>query len=646
MNIGFQKFCSLLTLLHKKLLFFTDVFPMPLRPSYDLNSLPRTEADTTSCVPSHLQFTTNKANCFENNQLLEIQKFLTGESSSKENDKQGDFFMSTGDVAIHKPGGELLQSIVESASAGISTPYKENKDSDHESDRGIDLNQTPQQKPPKRRKHRPKVIIEGKPKRTPKLATPKNTEPKESRTGKRKYVRKNIEKESSSQLADGASETTYHNAGIGAKSCRRVLDFDLEKTKDEKQGKSVAQQDKMQQGNMRTSDLTFGFQGTHMATRTNHVSKMKSAELIDLENEVMVENQILGTMSHPKPSMNHMPSNYIIPPEVQESAAPLATRGDRQLKNLHVIKRHVDSGYEYAPMPQHSHAEGIGKHAIRANTNGENHEKTKESVSQGACQSALKALAPPNEGRGSKREYCHNIQQTHLCTNNPPSSLLCQETFELDGHQETSGTISKERHKKQKVDNRYLSIHDMPCNVTTVEECLGRVERKRANVAKSSGFAAALNHTILNSYIGSNRMSERDNNGIKCTSDRFIESIDSGHSLPKQQVPFKSNSFQEITQGLSFSTNSTIETCNQLVSSPPRKSSQREKRQVLQTQEPKSAKKQTVGSTALESTLSSTDKMLQEQDSLYDHQQSSAKTLGTFHLKNPVKSLFKLIIFH
>lgn len=164
MNIGFQKFCSLLTLLHKKLLFFTDVFPMPLRPSYDLNSLPRTEADTTSCVPSHLQFTTNKAKCLENNQLLEIQKSLTGESSSKENDKHVDFFMSIGDVAIHKPGGELLQSIVESASAGISTPYKENKDSDHESDRGIDLNQTPQQKPPKRRKHRPKVIIEGKPK--------------------------------------------------------------------------------------------------------------------------------------------------------------------------------------------------------------------------------------------------------------------------------------------------------------------------------------------------------------------------------------------------------------------------------------------------------------------------------------------------
>ncbi|KAM5548653.1 transcriptional activator DEMETER-like [Rosa sericea] len=591
-----------------------NVFPMPLRPSYDLNlnSSPRTEADTTSCVPSQLQFTPYRANRMENNHLSAIQTSLLGESSSKENDKQVDFFTSTGDVAIQKHGGELLQNIVESASATISTPYKENKDSDHESDRGIDLNQTAQHKTPKRRKHRPKVIIEGKPKRTPKPATAKNAEPKESRTGKRKYVRKNIQKESSSQLVDGTSEATYHNAGIAAKSCRRVLDFDLEMTTVEKQGKAAR----------------------------NNQSKMKSAKLIDLENEVMVENQRLETMSHPSPSMSHLPSNYIILPEGQESAVPHATRGDTQINNLHVTKRHADSRYEYAPMLQHGQAEGVGKHAVRAKTNGENHEKTKESVNQGAYQSALKALAPANEGRGSKREYCHNIQQTHLCSNNLPSSLLCQETFELDGHQESSCTISKASHKKQKVDNRYLSIHDMPFKVTAVEDGLGRVERKRANDANSNGFAAALNHTILNSYIGSNRMKERENNGVnKCTSDRFIESIASEHDSPKQQMPFKSNSCKEITQVLSFSTNSTMETCKQLVLSPPRKSSRRGKRQELQTQEPKSATKQTVVSTVLESALSSTDKRLQEQDFLYDHQRSSAKTLGL-----PLRTIYPSIM--
>ncbi|WOL08612.1 hypothetical protein Cni_G17365 [Canna indica] len=51
---------------------------------------------------------------------------------------------------------------------------------------GIDLNNTPRQKP-KRKKHRPKVIREDKLARTPKPATPKPANP----SGKRKYVRRN-----------------------------------------------------------------------------------------------------------------------------------------------------------------------------------------------------------------------------------------------------------------------------------------------------------------------------------------------------------------------------------------------------------------------------------------------------------------------
>ncbi|WOK96342.1 hypothetical protein Cni_G05049 [Canna indica] len=51
---------------------------------------------------------------------------------------------------------------------------------------GIDPNKTPQQKP-KRKKHRPKVIREAKPARTPKPATPKSANP----SGKRKYIRRN-----------------------------------------------------------------------------------------------------------------------------------------------------------------------------------------------------------------------------------------------------------------------------------------------------------------------------------------------------------------------------------------------------------------------------------------------------------------------
>ncbi|XP_073006839.1 protein ROS1A-like isoform X1 [Typha latifolia] len=97
---------------------------------------------------------------------------------------------------------------------------------------GIDLNKTPQQKP-KRKKHRPKVIKEGKPAKTPKPRTPKPVTPKpainkeEKPTGKRKYVRKKKDQNStveppvSGEVADSCS-------GSGIKSVRRCLNFDNE----------------------------------------------------------------------------------------------------------------------------------------------------------------------------------------------------------------------------------------------------------------------------------------------------------------------------------------------------------------------------------------------------------------------------------
>ncbi|KAJ4847399.1 hypothetical protein Tsubulata_038589, partial [Turnera subulata] len=65
------------------------------------------------------------------------------------------------------------------------TETKENDYPEKEGCRDIDLNKTPQQKP-RKKKHRPKVIAEDTPRRTPKAAA----SPKENPTGKRKYVRK------------------------------------------------------------------------------------------------------------------------------------------------------------------------------------------------------------------------------------------------------------------------------------------------------------------------------------------------------------------------------------------------------------------------------------------------------------------------
>lgn len=84
------------------------------------------------------------------------------------------------------------------------------------------VNDTPQQKP-KRRKHRPKVVTEGKPKRERKAATPKT---EGASTGKRRYVRRTgVEK---------STETPEETSGVvhpspdqeSKKTCKRKLEFD------------------------------------------------------------------------------------------------------------------------------------------------------------------------------------------------------------------------------------------------------------------------------------------------------------------------------------------------------------------------------------------------------------------------------------
>ncbi|WZZ49180.1 hypothetical protein YC2023_049287 [Brassica napus] len=98
---------------------------------------------------------------------------------------------------------------------------------------------------PKRKKHRPKVVREAKPKRDIKPKTPKKpaaaaVEGEESKTPKRKYARKKKEAgedqeeytpvEESSGAAAEDKESSAHD---GKKACRRALEFDDESLKSE-----------------------------------------------------------------------------------------------------------------------------------------------------------------------------------------------------------------------------------------------------------------------------------------------------------------------------------------------------------------------------------------------------------------------------
>ncbi|XP_020972380.1 protein ROS1 isoform X2 [Arachis ipaensis] len=84
----------------------------------------------------------------------------------------------------------------------------------------IQVESTPQSKQ-KRRKHRPKVIVEGTPKRTRKSAEEKNVQLKENSTGKRKYVRrKGINKTATTPAEETIKDFTPEST---KKSCKRTL---------------------------------------------------------------------------------------------------------------------------------------------------------------------------------------------------------------------------------------------------------------------------------------------------------------------------------------------------------------------------------------------------------------------------------------
>ncbi|KAL5976428.1 hypothetical protein ACLOJK_020759 [Asimina triloba] len=88
----------------------------------------------------------------------------------------------------------------------------------------IDLNKTPLQKRPKRKKHMPKVVVEGKPKRTPRPTTPA----KDPLRPKRKYVRKARPKEFAGVPSSDVCQSVDPTSRQAARSCKRVLNFDLE----------------------------------------------------------------------------------------------------------------------------------------------------------------------------------------------------------------------------------------------------------------------------------------------------------------------------------------------------------------------------------------------------------------------------------
>ncbi|KAE8098472.1 hypothetical protein FH972_016532 [Carpinus fangiana] len=214
--------------------------------SYDLN-LP---LETVSTISQLVPITPEKDTRVQNKPVSEVQNVYANERIDHEREKRENevaaVTVDSNEVQCNK---ELSMPVTDSSFGDVSTLFKENHNLDKGGSHGTDLNETPQQKP-KRKKHRPKVISEGKPKRTPKLVTPKPTGSKENPTVERKNVRrKRINISSPTPPAELTGESTDLTATPppeltsestdpetlepAKKSCRRASKFEIGQPQDE-----------------------------------------------------------------------------------------------------------------------------------------------------------------------------------------------------------------------------------------------------------------------------------------------------------------------------------------------------------------------------------------------------------------------------
>uniref|UniRef100_A0A5B7A3U4 Putative transcriptional activator DEMETER isoform X2 n=1 Tax=Davidia involucrata TaxID=16924 RepID=A0A5B7A3U4_DAVIN len=632
-----------------------DGFPVPYWPVYNLNSPPRSEADAASSVTNSFQFapvTPDQAKQFENHCRSGVHNFSVDDSSSQEKDKHENVFASVGSEAIENHSDELLQNIVDSSSAVISTLLKEKNNSDQGGDGDIDLNKTPQQKPSKRRKHRPKVVVEGKPKRTPKSTTPKNTESMENPSGKRKYVRRNGLKASVTHQADVVSEVTVPTVGPAAKSCRRVLNFDMEKeTRDECQEKAATQQAKIHPQKREAINLNLDFQSPELFTRFNSDSGTKSAAQIWHQDGYLAEQQQVGTTCNFDRSMDQMPAECIALPERR---APEALPDAMKDHTLNVIARNVNMRNStpcpnrgkngYSQVHQHVHGEALSHIVFQANASHENLERTRQLIWQSAPQLVVRNVANSYAKRGSKREYSHTTEQTYPCTENLMGSpLLCKETYRAGDYNSNSSNFSTgpEVHKKRKSENGFhATVSGTPC-IAAVKDSSRQAAIEDGKGVYANDFTSQISTRMLQSYFGIDKTSNKLNNGVNVsTGDWNVHSMATEHKLQKQLISSELYSHtQRMAEKRSSGTtqvhNPTLPAAmtNQNLQSltPPKKAPTSDYVQGIEAYRANmTIKKQAVGQTTSNLESPRTDKvLLQEQkDTLIGIQQFSMKARG------------------
>ncbi|CAI9759799.1 unnamed protein product [Fraxinus pennsylvanica] len=538
---------------------------------------PRTEAGASASTVRLFQLgpvTPDQQNKSKNFQATGAPHWLTDKIPSQENDDPANVIFSQQPKIAEKQSSQLLQKIVDEYTAVLKLP-KENSISDNGSHvvlsqppeivekqsnqimqnavaeststlelpkeknvsddgGGIDLNKTPQQKTPRRRKHRPKVVVEGKPRRTPKPA-PKNNSPDGNPSGKRKYVRKKDIKTSTTPLAGVVNEVGVSNVNSAEKSCRRMLSFDLENGA-EKQSWDGAIGNQAEINEKRKMPFTWNLDSHNAEGNTGFNAESKSFS---------VKQQTENIHSF-VPSVHHNPLQLSLP---LPSSAPPPTAKDHTLnviarslsmRNANINKSGSPSWY--SQVDHQVSGVQLSQFAIQTHTNQTKVDGRQQQMLQTGTQ-LLDDLVDIIDRRGAKREYSRTELTQPEISALMGSQLLCQRVSKTDYYASESNKLLQdglETSKRKKVDNKFHVTSSSTPSGITVEHCSRQVEGRGTN-----GSTLHLNGGLPYSVFEGMSTFRKPNNESNKVHDRYMNPGNFQHEFQQQLTSSRAHSHAE-----------------------------------------------------------------------------------------------------
>ncbi|KAL2227708.1 UNVERIFIED_CONTAM: Transcriptional activator DEMETER [Sesamum indicum] len=455
---------------------------VPCWPDYNINVRPRLEAGESSSAPRPFPLgpvTPDQQKQPKNYHIIQVPSLLIDETSTQGKDKQETAVLSAQPQILESQCNEFSLNTLDKPTGAVLTPPKEKNNAGGENG-GIDLNETPQQKTPKRRKHRPKVVVEGKPKRTPKPAAKKSSTPNENPTTKRKYERRNGSKTSTSPSTDAVNVVEASNMEPAKRSCKRVLNFDLDTGEQKKsQGREFDYQAQDNEGCKLPFNLNLD---SDIAERSKELSE-PSASTPKVRQQKICGKEIQWIET----AHDFVPSNNIPPLE----STPVATTASPPLTStLNIIARSLNvrnasinqsSGSNRYSQVHNPISGGLAQLVIQANTIAPNLECRRQPVTQ-STPHILEDLVNVTEHKGSKREHSHpELRQPHAITL-MGSQLWSHGVSATDNCDRDSSKLlqnSFETGKKKKIDEKFHGTSSsMPSGITAVDNFSGQIESR------------------------------------------------------------------------------------------------------------------------------------------------------------------------